>query len=917
MAVIVKASTAGTTNLSATAAWVGGVLPVGADIAVWDASSLTGTQTLAANPTWGAIRGDAIAGNLTINPSGANRILTLQGYLDGGEEFLVDMSSAASGRSILLLSASGFTATLAVGVSATAGVIDVNTGAIFGALGSPITGSRPLVKRGGGSIVLGATNTTTTAFTSPIDLQAGFALVGAEGATLANYATGNGTLTMSAGTTAQTGNTASGNTRYFSNPIVVNGDVTLGAGGSSATGTTGFKGTSFALGGTTKTLTIAGSTRIDSALTGTAGFTKAGAGTLTVAPATGTNSGLTTTPSAPVSVTAGTLQIAGNLLSGMTDLSIGASGTYYIRNATADFTFPAAVSGAGVLQVVGNFPSTGVTFAAGNLTAFTGTLNIITSAAAGFQTSIARASELPNSALLFAVAAGAATPALTSRFYYLGAGTVSPATVTVDSTNNTSTVNLSASANEIYANGSGALEISGNVTRTNSAGTATAGMTLTLRGTNTGDNKLSGVISNAASTLALAKADASRWVLSGANTYTGATSISAGTLSAQNNSAFGSSISGAVTQTGGTIDISGGVTLNKGTVAANTVGVSGSTALTSTSGNNEWIIGAIAMNSTTIVDIADGARLKLNNSGALSGVGFGVTKNGTGELELTNTDNTFTGAVTVAAGTLTVTKLANSGAGVTSSIGTGAGTSAISLTGTLKYIGTGHSTNRSLTFTGAAPALDASGSGAVTYSAATQAPGARTITFTGSSTAANTLSAALSDGTGAVSVAKSGEGKWVLSNATVNYTGTTTISAGTLNLGGVARTLSGTVSISGGTLENSTSTVSANVAMTGGTITAQLTGNKTLDVDSGIATLEPINNVNDFSGNTTVDAGATLQLITGLNPSLGSGRVLGTSDVSVSGNLRTKGDTTQKGQMRYGGNLTFQTGAKLYVGSLA
>ena len=86
---------------------------------------------------------------------------------------------------------------------------------------------------------------------------------------------------------------------------------------------------------------------------------------------------------------------------------------------------------------------------------------------------------------------------------------------------------------------------------------------------------------------------------------------------------------------------------------------------------------------------------------------------------------------------------------------------------------------------------------------------------------------------------------------------------------------------------------------------------------SGSATLQPVNNVNDFSGATAVAAGATLKLITGLNPSLGSGRVLGTSNVSVSGNLRTDGSVAQKGQMRYGGNLTFQAGAKLYVGSLA
>ena len=243
------------------------------------------------------------------------------------------------------------------------------------------------------------------------------------------------------------------------------------------------------------------------------------------------------------------------------------------------------------------------------------------------------------------------------------------------------------------------------------------------------------------------------------------------------------------------------------------------------------------------------------------------------------------------------------------------GASAIALTGTLKYNGTGHSTNRSITFTGATPALDASGSGAVTYSAVTQAAGARTITFTGSSTAANTLSAALSDGTGAVSLAKSGAGKWVLSNATVNYTGTTSVSAGTLNLGSINRTLLGAVSISGGTIENSTNTLSANVTMTGGTITAELTGAKTLDVNSGsAATLSPTNNANTYSGATTVASGGILRLITAVNPTLGGGKVLGTGNVSVTGEIKTSASGLQRGQMRYGGNLTFNAGAKLHVG---
>ena len=369
-----------------------------------------------------------------------------------------------------------------------------------------------------------------------------------------------------------------------------------------------------------------------------------------------------------------------------------------------------------------------------------------------------------------------------------------------------------------------------------------------------------------------------------------------------------------MTQTGGTLDVSGGVALTKTGASFTLISAAGANALTTTTGTNTLACAGITLSSTIIVDAAAGASLTVNNTAAMSGA-FGITKNNSGEIGLGTFANTYTGAVTVAAGTLTVGNLQNTS--TASSLGTGALTPAIALTGTLKYNGTGHSTNRSLTFTGSAPVLDASGTGAVTYSACTQAAGARTITLTGTSLAAvnNTFSATLADGTGAVGVAKTGSNKWILSGA-LNHTGTTSCAGGTLNFGSTNRTLSGALSISDGTLENSTNTISANTTMTGGTITAELTGNKTLDVNSGsAATLQPTNNANTFSGATTVAAGGILRLITAANPTTaGAGRVLGTSAVSVSGDIKTSATGAQRGQMRYGGNLTFNAGAKLYVG---
>ena len=88
-----------------------------------------------------------------------------------------------------------------------------------------------------------------------------------------------------------------------------------------------------------------------------------------------------------------------------------------------------------------------------------------------------------------------------------------------------------------------------------SASTTNSTETLTLSGANTGNNKISGNITNgSATTFAVAKSGAGTWVLSGANTYNGGTTVSAGTLTL-NRQTGSLAASGALTMGGGTFNM--------------------------------------------------------------------------------------------------------------------------------------------------------------------------------------------------------------------------------------------------------------------------------------------------------------------------------------------------------------------------
>ncbi len=214
------------------------------------------------------------------------------------------------------------------------------------------------------------------------------------------------------------------------------------------------------------------------------------------------------------------------------------------------------------------------------------------------------------------------------------------------------------------------------------------------------------------------------------------------------------------------------------------------------------------------------AGAKLVFEGAISNT-TGATRmlvnyqSGTGTTVFQNVANTYLGRTEVQTGVLEVTKLADGG--LASSIGqsSNAATNLVlgnngSLSGTLRYLGEGDSTDRlfSLNHTGGGN-IESSGTGALNFTntGAVAFGGTgnqnRTLRLLGSNTGDNTFALSLgNNGSGTTSFVKLGAGKWILTG-TNTYTGNTTVQEGTLFVDG---TLTSAVIVNAGVFGGAGST---------------------------------------------------------------------------------------------------------------
>ncbi|MDP3469427.1 MAG: cadherin domain-containing protein [Daejeonella sp.] len=430
---------------------------------------------------------------------------------------------------------------------------------------------------------------------------------------------------------------------------------------------------------------------------------------------------------------------------------------------------------------------------------------------------------------------------------------------------------------------SGTLNLDGATTVGSLEGSSTitsdgaANRVLTIGSDNT-STSFSGIIQNGIRTIALTKSGSGTLTLNTANTYTGATTISAGTIQLGAANVL-SDISAHSVSVTGTLDLNGFSETIGSLAGAGTVTSTAAGALVLTTGGN---------NTTTTTFsgiIQDGA-------GTLD-----LTKAGTGIMVLSGL-NSYTGVTTVSAGTLT---LGAAGNGTNSPLGTIASGTTVNTGAALNLAGFSLSTLESLTLNGTGIAsagalnntsttLSSTYTGSISLGSAASivtAAGGMVIntgTITGSGfgltlggTGNGTMQSLINTGSGTLT--KIGTGIWTLL-ADNEFTGLTTISAGTLRLGTAGNATNGPL----GTVDNGVNITAGALDLNGFTLaTAEAITLRSTGISAGGALTNSSATAVDYSGLVTIGAATSIATSAGDLNLTNLGTITGAFALTLSG----------------------------------
>jgi fibronectin-binding autotransporter adhesin len=469
----------------------------------------------------------------------------------------------------------------------------------------------------------------------------------------------------------------------------------------------------------------------------------------------------------------------------------------------------------------------------------------------------------------------------------------------------------------INASGTGSATLSLDNTVSIAYGTNNQARSITLDGTNTGNNTFSKTLAdNGSGATSLNKNGVGTWVLDGtvANTHTGTTAINGGTL---------------ILAKTGVNAIGGNLTIGNAGVGLDTLQLNASEQIVDTSvatfngsganagifqlnNQNETLAGIVSAGgagivengnasvgtSTLTLNFASGTQtfsgILQNNGGSGSGI-LALTKAGAGTQALTGT-STYTGVTTINGGVLAADILATGGTG--SSIGTASNAASNLVFGApgaiLRYTGSASITiDRSFTTSsgaGGGATIQSSGTGTLSFDNTVgidfgTTAQTRTLTLGGTNTGLNTFSKTITNNGGsATTLTKNGTGRWVLDVAN-SYSGATDVDGGALRIthGSALGTTGGGTTVAGPT--------DGSLEIAGGISTSESLTLEGQNSTSAANQIVSVSGNNTISTNITTTSGGTNHSITSLADKL-----------TISGNVAPNVNNTRSLYLRGAGD---------------